>query len=108
MKKLILWLIGIIVVAFVVILFIPSETNPPEDARLILDYTHDTYIAPPCFEQSDPEPTNNIDETEWENAKDMYEAHDACTEEAMEPEEDTLGISLLKKIGLMNTKWDEW
>lgn len=107
MKKILGWVIGFILVAVVASLFlIPTETTPPDDTRMILEYTKETYIAPPCFEQADP--TNNIEETDLESAKEMYEANGACTNEELEPEKDTLGTALLKKIGLMNTKWDEW
>lgn len=108
MKKLLLWVIGFIVVVFLISLFIPTTATPPKDTRIILEHTHKTYIAPPCFEQSDP--TNNIAESDLETAveEEGYPAHDACTKEELQAEEDTLGLALLKKIGLMDTKWDAW
>lgn len=108
MKKLLLWIIGIIVVVFVASLFITTKTAPPKDARIILDYTHETYIAPPCFEQADPT-NNNIGEADLGAAQEInFTAHDDCTESEFEEEEDILLIALLKKAGLLRTKWEEW
>lgn len=52
------------------------------DSRVILDHHHKTYIAPSCFEESDP--TNFIEDSTLGEAEELgYPPHSACTEEAL-------------------------
>lgn len=98
-----LLLIVLIIIGFV----IPIETLPSRDTRIILEHTYQTYIAPICFEQSNP--TNFIEEATLEKAQELnYPPHDACTEEALKAEKDSLFISLLKDMNLIDKKWDNW
>ena len=56
--------------------------DDPSDSRVILDHTHKTYIAPSCFEES--EPTNFIEESTLGEAEELgYPPHSSCTEEAL-------------------------
>ncbi|MGM8211353.1 hypothetical protein ACLIBH_01030 [Virgibacillus sp. W0430] len=97
-------LILVIVVAF---FFVKKETNPDADTRVILEHTYSTYIAPPCFEQSNA--TNHIADGTLGEAIDLnYKANDTCSKEALAGEKDSLFVSLLKDVGLINKKWDMW
>ncbi|GAB3797662.1 hypothetical protein [Virgibacillus kimchii] len=113
-SKLLIYLIILIVGLLIVSFFIPKETKPSSDTRIILEHTYQTYIAPGqpgdyCFEQSNPTPTNYLEDSTLEKAWDLnYEPHDSCTEEALESERDSLFFSLLKDIGILNKKWDDW
>ncbi|MBY7143791.1 hypothetical protein KFZ56_12190 [Virgibacillus sp. NKC19-3] len=98
----ILTFIGIILIAGFTI---PKETHPSGDTRIILEHNKSTYIAPSCFEQSNP--TNYLEDAQLQDAADLnYEANGSCTEDAFESEQDALIISLLKDIGILNKKWD--
>jgi|SRR5699024_7380990 len=102
-----LWITGIFVLVLLASLFIPKNTEPPEDTRIILDHTYETYIAPPCFDQADA--TNFLEETDLKTAAELnYAAHDQCTEASLQTEQDSLLIGLMKSIGIIHTKWDEW
>ncbi|QUW20942.1 hypothetical protein JSQ81_14105 [Sporosarcina sp. Marseille-Q4063] len=105
-----LWLILIILLFSTVVLisaFIPRETRPSAGTRIILEHTYKTYIAPVCFEESDP--TNFLEEATLQEAENLnYPPHSPCTEKALESENDRLLTSLLKQIGIMDKKWDNW
>lgn len=102
-----LWLILVLIVLVLVSAFIPKETQPSGDTRVILEHTHETYIAPVCFEESDP--TNFLEDSTLEAAEKLnYPPHSECTEKALEGEKDRLLTSLLKDMGIMSKKWDEW
>ncbi|WP_373895236.1 hypothetical protein ACUL41_14620 [Virgibacillus natechei] len=107
MKKktwiLVLVLIGIILIAGFTI---PKETHPSSDTRIILEHNKSTYMAPSCFEQSNP--TNYLEDAVLQDAEDLnYEANGTCTEDAFESEQDSLVVSLLKDIGILDKKWDD-
>ncbi|MFD2130903.1 hypothetical protein ACFSKI_06580 [Pseudogracilibacillus auburnensis] len=105
-KKVILFMIVGFVFLCLISLIIPKETTPPNDARVILEHTSETYIAPSCFEQADA--TNFLQEGKLEEAEELsYQAHDDCTKKAFQSEKDSLFMSTLKSIGLIKTKWDE-
>lgn len=87
--------------------FIPRETTPSSDTRVILEHTKGTYIAPHCFEESDP--TNYLgDGTLGEAIELKYKIDSPCTEVALKGEKDSLFISILKDIGVLSKKWDDW
>lgn len=101
--------IGLILVGVIIIasLLIQKETNPSSDTRIVLEHTKHTYIAPVCFEQS--ETTNNIADGKLEQADELdYEPSSACTTEALQGEKESLLVSVLKEIGLLDKKWDDW
>lgn len=109
--KLITFIGAVIVVLIIAGLFIPKETTPSPDTRIILEHTYKTYIAPGlgCFERSDPIPTNYLQDSTLEEALKLdYQPHDSCTVKALESENDSLIFSLLKDIGILNKKWDNW
>lgn|SRR5690606_6599777 len=108
MSKKLFVLVPIIIIAVVLIsLFIPRDTQPASDTRVILEHTHKTYIAPMCFEGSNA--TNFIAESTLEEAHSLsYNPHNSCTEDALTAETDSLLVSLLKEMGILDTKWDNW
>src|SRR5690625_1056498 len=98
-------ILGVFLLAIIVGSLLPKETKPPKTTRVILEHNEKTFIAPICFEESDP--SNFLEETTLENAKDIgYKAHSQCTENALKGERDILIISLLKNLGLIETSWD--
>src|SRR5690625_4070755 len=106
MKKMV-WILCSIIFVLIISLFIPVNTAPPKDTRIILEHTYKTYIAPPCFEQADA--TNFIEEGDLEEAMELqYSMHDQCTEAALLEEKDSLLIWLLKNIGIVKTDWSNW
>lgn len=107
LKKIVVMLLIFIGVIIIASFFIPKETKPSPDTRIILEHTKHTYIAPPCFEQS--EVTNNIADGELEQVDSLdYKPSSACTEKALQTEKDSLFISVLKEIGILNKKSDNW
>lgn len=106
-RRLPILLIMLVVMLIIVSFFIPSETKPSPDTRIILEHTYKTYIAPRCFEQSNA--TNYLQDSTLEEAQDLnYDPHDSCTESELESEKNSLFISLLKDIGILSKKWDNW
>ncbi len=98
---------GLIGAALIIGMIIPRETVPSEDTRVILEHTYQTYIAPICFEESDP--TNFLEEATLQKAESLnYPPHSPCTEKALESERDRLLPSFLKEIGVVDKKWDSW
>lgn len=106
-KKLILLFSLFLIVLVIASFFIPKETVPSSDTRVVLDHTYRSYIAPGCFEESDL--TNFLEESTLEQAQKLqYHPHSTCTEDALKPEKGNLFISLLKEVGIINKKWDNW
>ncbi|MDO6449430.1 hypothetical protein [Oceanobacillus profundus] len=106
-NRLVAWIIMFIAALIIVSFLIPKKTNPSPDTRIILEHTYHTYIAPTCYQQSDP--TNYIQDSTLGEAKNLnYKPHDSCTEKAFESEKDSLLISFLKDIGVLNKTWDNW
>ncbi|MFD2670497.1 hypothetical protein [Marinicrinis sediminis] len=102
------WLIGlpaVLVIGMIAAMFIEVETEPPGDTRIILERTHSTYIAPPCFEHA--ETTNNLSETSLAKAKELhFKPESVCTTDALQPQKQSLMNLLEQKIGLGKGKWD--
>src|SRR5690625_1827468 len=98
MKKVFFIIIGLsllVLFVFIVSLFIPYESKPPSSTRVILEHHYGTYIAPPCFEQS--ETTNYLEDATLRKAYELnYNAHDACTEERLESTQEPIIISFLR------------
>ncbi|MCG7336153.1 hypothetical protein MHZ95_12850 [Sporosarcina sp. ACRSM] len=108
-NKALLFILIILVFGIIVLigLLVPKETHPSSDTRVILDHTYKTYIAPVCFEESDP--TNFLQESTLEEAENLqYAPHSPCTENALKSENDRLLTSFLKELGIMEKKWDGW
>ncbi len=106
-RRLPILLIILVAMLIIVSFFIPRETKPSPDTRIILEHTYKTYIAPRCFEQSNA--TNFLQDSTLEEAQNLnYDPHDSCTEAELKSEKDPLFISLLKDIGILNKKWDNW
>lgn len=104
-KNLIITIIAVIVLLFCLSLVLDRETKPSVDKRIILEHTHKTYIAPSCFEESDP--TNFLQESTLDEARLLnYKPHSSCTEEALMPKKDRFLISILKEIGIVKDQWD--
>lgn len=95
--------IGLLVVSFVV----QKETKPSNNTRVILEHTYSTYVTPTCFNDADV--TNFLEDSTLGTAIQMeYEPHDKCTEESLLGEKESLFVSVLKDIGIMKKKWDNW
>lgn len=106
MRKLFIF-IAIIAVLIIASLVIKKETHPSTNTRIILEHTYKSYVAPVCFQDADI--TNFLEDSTLGVAEQMdYEPHDACTEEALLAEKESLFVSLLKDIGFIQTKWDKW
>lgn len=101
-------IVGALVVVLLVLSFIiQKETKPSDNTRVIIEHTYSTYVAPPCFNDADV--TNFLEDSTLGAAIDMdYDPHDNCTEEAYKNEKNSLFISLLKDIGFLQKKWDNW
>ncbi|MFD2115343.1 hypothetical protein ACFSTH_09860 [Paenibacillus yanchengensis] len=101
------YLIGITIVLLVLIamVYIPITSKPPKDTRMIVEYTHETYIAPACFEQA--EKTNNISEVtlEWLEGK-KYKPESACTTEYLQPQKQSIMKIIGQKLGIVNSPWN--
>lgn len=104
-----MWTIVIFFMSLLILssFFIDKEVRPSPNTRVVLEHTYKTFIAPLCFETADT--TNFLEESTLGNAQTKdYEPHSSCTEEALEAENNSLFISLLKEIGIMKKKWDNW
>lgn len=106
-KNLWVFLIGFVGLFILASFFISKAVQPSPDTRVVLDHTYRTFIAPSCFETADA--TNFLEESTLGNAQTKdYTPHTSCTEEALEAENNSLFISLLKEIGIIDKKWDNW
>ncbi|MGM0715375.1 hypothetical protein ACWKW1_23055 [Brevibacillus parabrevis] len=99
--------IGICLVLFLTILFtVKVEVGPSPDTRLILEHTYQTFISPPCYEQS--QKTNNLTESDLKTAKlNNYQPESSCTENSLEPFSQAIVYVLAEKFGVKKNKW-EW
>ncbi|MFC2950269.1 hypothetical protein [Virgibacillus sediminis] len=101
------WIFSGILIVIGAAFLIPANTQPSDDTRIILEHEQHTYIAPVCFEEA--QPSNWISEDTLERAEDLdYPPNDTCTEEALAGVKDPFFISLLKDVGIMDKKWDNW
>lgn len=95
--------IGLLIAGFV----IPREIKPSDSTRIILEHTEKTYIAPACFEESNP--SNFLEDSTLEEAYSLnYDSHSSCTVDELESEENSFIISLLMEWGILNKPWDSW
>lgn len=108
MKSKLLIVFPILIVMLVFIgFFIPRVTLPSSDTRVILEHTYKTYIVPSCFEESDA--TNFLEESTLQKAQQLnFKPHSSCTEDALRAEKDRLIVSLLREVGIVDKKWDDW
>ncbi|WP_018921380.1 hypothetical protein [Salsuginibacillus kocurii] len=103
-KPLILFTVAILVL-FSVALIVPITLSAPPDTRMIVDHTHEVYIAPQCFDQADT--TNYLEETTWGGAQSTdYSAESECTDQAMTDEGVPIIHALLQTLGVIPSKWD--
>ncbi|MBT2581443.1 hypothetical protein [Planococcus sp. ISL-109] len=93
--------------AAVVWFFMPQENEPSPESRIVLEHTHRTFIAPSCFDDSDP--TNFLEESTLGRAQELnYPPHSECTEQAFESNQDSPAVRLLKELGLMEKTQIDW
>lgn len=84
---------------------VPVQVKPYDDTRILLEHTHKTYIAPPCFEQA--KTTNNLVETTLKEAKETnYKPESQCTEQALQSRKKVLIEVIAEKLSLKENKWD--
>src|SRR5690625_697136 len=106
-KRVFITILFFIAIMIIISFLIPKETKPSPDTRIILEHNYKTYIAPRCFQDADA--TNYIQDSVLEEAQYLnYDPHDSCTETELESEMESMFISLLKDIGFLNKKWDNW
>jgi hypothetical protein len=78
---------------------------PSGETRLILEYTYETYISPPCYEQA--KITNNIFEATLDKARKLnFKADSLCTEQSLVGVEKRLYLVLIEKLELKKSSWD--
>lgn len=107
MKKSFLMILIIVAVALILSIVIKKETKPSDKTRVILEHTYSTYVAPPCF--NDVEVTNFLEDSTLGDAiEKQYEPHDECTADKLKPVKESLFVSLLRDIGFIQKKWDNW
>lgn len=107
MKKVIITIIIIVAVLFILSFIVQKETKPSDKTRIVLEHTYSTYVAPICFNHADV--TNYLGDGTLGEANQLeYEPHDDCTVDALAGEKESLFISVLKDIGFIKKKWDEW
>lgn len=95
---------AVLVISVILFYFIPFRFQPPADIRVIIERTHEVYIAPACFDQFDA--TNNIAETSLEYAQNQgYPPESACTEEALQPVSMTLWQRVQESLGTSSIHW---
>lgn len=107
MRKVMIAIIIIIVGLFILSFIIQKETKPSKKTRIVLEHTYSTYVAPLCFNHADV--TNYLGDGTLEEAFELdYEPHDQCTKDALKGEKEILFKSILKDIGIIPKKWDDW
>lgn len=93
--------------ALIALLFLPRENLPSPNARVVLEHTYRTYIAPSCFEESDP--TNFIEDSTLERARELgYPPDTACTEKAFQGNRDSFFVDFLKEVGIFDKETPDW
>ncbi len=107
MKRILITSLIVIVLAIIMSFLIEKETKPSASTRVVIEHHYQTYIAPRCFDQN--EVTNFLEDGTLGKAQELnYDPHNECTEEALAGEKEALFISLLKDIGIISKKWDNW
>lgn len=94
MKKIITVVLTVTALILLVLsLTIKVDVPANGNERIVLDHTYHSYIAPNCFEDS--EPTNFLEEATLDKALELnYAPHTACTEEAFAPKKRSLLYSI--------------
>lgn len=109
MKKNKMWVLAALVIAAVllVLFFIPRDNEPSSNARVVLEHSARTYIAPSCFQEADA--SNFLEDGTLQTARDLgYPPHSECTEKAFEGNRDSVFISLMKELGIMEKGSTDW
>ncbi|WP_409346300.1 hypothetical protein [Paenibacillus sp. MBLB4367] len=98
-------IVAVLAIACLSAVFIKVQASPPSDTRVIVERTHQTYIAPMCFEKA--ETTNNLTEATYALAKELgYKPESSCTENALKPQTERLITVIAQKVNLAKSKWD--
>ncbi|PSL50804.1 hypothetical protein B0H94_10280 [Salsuginibacillus halophilus] len=106
MQKIIVIFIAAVMVLAAVGFVVPVQLSAPPDARIVLDHTNETYVAPACFNDADV--TNNLTETTYAEAKRVeYTPESVCTEHELTAQEVPLFMALLQWLGLVSHPWEE-
>ena len=100
--------IGVLAVALLLaLLLMPRDNQPTPNTRVVLEHTHRAYIAPSCFEVSDP--TNFIEDGTLKKAQDLgYPPFSECTEKAFEGNNDSFLIDFLKELNILEKESKDW
>ncbi len=107
MKKIVLIVTAVIWLLLIAGFIFETETKPSPDTRIFLEHTYKTYIAPNCLQES--EPSNFILESNLQEAVELgYPPHSECTENELAGEKDKFIVHILKELGVIEKKWDNW
>lgn len=109
MKKNKIWILAgaAAAAALLVFLFIPRDNTPPPTARVVLEHTYRTYIAPSCFQGADA--TNFLEESTLQHAEELnYPPHSDCTEKAFAGTRESRITSILKEFGIVEKETEDW
>lgn len=109
MNKKKLWALaaGLGAAALIALLLMPRENNPSPNSRVVLEHTHRAYIAPSCFEVSNP--TNFIEDGTLERAEEIgYPPINDCTEKAFKGNNDSFMVDFLKELGFIEKESKDW
>ncbi|CAG9622686.1 hypothetical protein [Sutcliffiella rhizosphaerae] len=105
MRKLFIYLFGILLVISVIVSIVPVTISPSNDTRVILEHNYNTFIAPQCFEQADV--TNFLEEATLGKATELgYNEESMCTKEAFKPLQKPIIVKALIKMNLISSPWD--
>ena len=94
----------IIILLFIGFFTVPIQVQPYADTRMILEHSHQTYIAPPCYQQA--ETTNNIQEPTLGQIKENFKPESTCTEQALQSQKKVLFDVVREKLGLKDHEWN--
>ena len=110
MKLISITFLSIVALFAIIGAFIKTTDIAPSHARIIVDHTPQTYIAPPCFNDADA--TNDLEDTTLERAVELgYKPESECTESAIVGEPRSLLSKTLEKLGFIEGQWakdGEW
>lgn len=98
-------LIALFLFTIIGLFTINVTAHPPDNTRMIVEYTERTYIAPPCFGQA--ETTNNVGEMTLLQSKERnFEPESNCTVEALQGQPQRLIYFLRERMGIGKSNWD--
>jgi hypothetical protein len=93
--------------ALIALMFMPRDNEPSPNARVVLEHTHRTYIAPSCFDEADA--TNFLEDATLGDAEELgYPPHSECTEKSFQGNTDSFFVDLMKELGVWEKDSEDW